>query len=55
VLKQVVSATRSMAQQSLSARNELRDMRERSQATEAEIVKLHMELDRVSARRAMTR
>ena len=49
VLKQVVSATRSMAQQSLSARNELRDMRERSQATEAEIAKLHQELDRVSA------
>jgi diguanylate cyclase len=49
VLKQVVSATRDMAQQSLSARDELRDMRERAQATEAEIAKLHMELDRVSA------
>ncbi len=49
VLKQVVSATRGMAQQSLSARDELRDMRERAQATEVEIAKLHQELDRVSA------
>jgi len=49
VLKQVVSATRGIAQQSLSARDELRDMRERAQATEVEIVKLHQELDRVSA------
>ena len=49
VLKQVVSATRGIAQQSLSARDELRDMRERAQATETEIVKLHQELDRVSA------
>lgn len=49
VLKQMVTATRGIAQQSLSARDELRDMRERAQATEAEIVKLHQELDRVSA------
>ena len=49
VLKEVVSATRTMAHDSLSARNELRGMRERAQATEAEIMKLHMELDRVSA------
>lgn len=49
VLKEMVSATRSMAQDSLSARNELRSMREHAQATESEIMKLHLELDRVSA------
>ncbi len=49
VLKQVVSATRGIAQQSLSARDELRNMRERAQTTEVEIAKLHQELDRVSA------
>ena len=49
VLKQVVSATRSIAQQSLTARDELRGMRERANITEAEIAKLHQELDRVSA------
>ncbi len=49
VLKEVVSATRSIAADTLDARNELRGMRERAEATEAEIVKLHMELDRVSA------
>jgi diguanylate cyclase len=49
VLKQVVGATRTIAQQSLAARDELQGMRERAQATEAELVKLHQELDRVSA------
>ncbi len=49
VLKQVVSATRAIAQQSLAARDELQDMRDRAQETEAELVKLHRELDRVSA------
>jgi diguanylate cyclase len=49
VLKEAVSATRTMANDSLGVRNELRSMRERAEATEAEIVKLHMELDRVSA------
>jgi len=49
VLKEVVSATRTMAGDTLHARDELRGMRERAEATEAEIVKLHMELDRVSA------
>ena len=48
VLKEVVGATRSMAHDSLSARDELRGMRERAQATEAELVKLHQELDRIS-------
>lgn len=49
VLKDVVGATRSMAHDTLSARDELRDMREKAQATEAELVKLHKELDRVSS------
>ena len=49
VLKQVVSATRAIAQQSLAARDELQGMRDRAQETEAELVKLHLELDRVSA------
>jgi len=48
VLKDVVGATRSMAQDTMSARDELRGMRERAQSTEAEIAKLHQELDRVS-------
>jgi len=49
VLKQVVAATRAIAQQSLQARDELQSMRERANGTQAEIVKLHQELDRVSA------
>ncbi len=49
VLKHVVTATRDIAQRSLSTRDELQNMRERAQATEVEIVKLHQELDRVSA------
>jgi diguanylate cyclase len=49
VLKEVVGATRSMAHDSLSARDELRGMREKALATEAELTKLHEELDRVSA------
>jgi len=48
VLKDVVGATRSMAQDTMSVRDELRGMRERAQSTEAEIAKLHQELDRVS-------
>jgi diguanylate cyclase len=49
VLKEVVGATRTMAHDSLAARDELKGMRERAQVTEAEIAKLHQELDRVSA------
>jgi diguanylate cyclase len=49
VLKDVVGATRHMASDSLSARDELRVMREKVQATDVEIAKLHQELDRVSA------
>lgn len=49
VLKDLVGATRTMAHDSLTTRDELRGMRERAQTTEAEIAKLHHELDRVSA------
>ena len=49
VLKEVISATRLMTSESVSVRDELRAMREKTQATEAELVKLHRELDRVSA------
>jgi diguanylate cyclase len=49
VLKEVIGATRLMTNESLSVRDELRAMREKTQATEAELVKLHRELDRVSA------
>jgi len=48
VMKEVVSATRSMAHDSLRVRDELRGMREKTRATEVELVKLHEELDRVS-------
>ena len=48
VLKDIVGATRTMARDSQVARDELHDMKQRSEATEAEIAKLHMELDRVS-------
>ena len=49
VLKEVISATRLMSSESTGVRDELRAMREKAQATEAELVKLHRELDRVSA------
>lgn len=48
VLKDVVGATRAMAQDTMSTRDELRGMREKALTTEAEIAKLHQELDRVS-------
>ena len=48
VLKDVVGATRTMAHDSLSARDELRGMREKALSTEAELAKLYRELDRVS-------
>lgn len=49
VLKDVISATRLMTSESASTRDELRTMREKAQTTQAELVKLHRELDRVSA------
>ncbi len=49
VLKDVVGATRTMAHDSKTSRDELVSMRERASATEVQIAKLHQELDRVSA------
>jgi diguanylate cyclase len=49
VLKEVVGATRSMANESMAARDQLTTMRERSLKTDEELVKLHRELDRVSS------
>ena len=48
VLKEVVGATKTMANESMVARDELRDMREQASSTQIEIAKLHQELDRVS-------
>ncbi|MBC7918393.1 MAG: GGDEF domain-containing protein, partial [Rhodoferax sp.] len=48
VLKEVVGATRSMAQESQVVRDELRSMREQASSDEAELAKLHRELDRIS-------
>lgn len=48
VLKEVVSATRTISKDTLSARDELNGMREQANKTQAEIAKLHQELDRVS-------
>ncbi|MBC7917766.1 MAG: diguanylate cyclase [Rhodoferax sp.] len=48
VLKEVVGATRSMAQESQTVRDELRSMREQASSDEAELAKLHRELDRIS-------
>lgn len=49
VLKEVISATRNMATQSKTSGDELQIMRDRAIQTDAELVKLHQELDRVSA------
>ncbi|MDR3371926.1 diguanylate cyclase [Rhodoferax sp.] len=49
VLKEIVGATRTMAHDSQVARDELQGMKKSAEATEAEIAKLHQELDRVSA------
>ena len=48
VLKEVVGATRAMASQSKTSSDELQAMRERVNQTDAELAKLHQELDRVS-------
>ena len=49
VLKEIVGATRTMAHDSQVARDELQGMKKHAEVTEAEIAKLHQELDRVSA------
>ncbi len=48
VLKSVVGATRAMAHDSQSARDELQGMKKKVEDTEVELVRLHQELDRVS-------
>ncbi len=48
VLKDMVGATRGMASESRSTRDELQAMRKQTASTDAEIAKLHQELDRVS-------
>ena len=48
VLKEVVGATRDIAKDTQSARDELQTMREQANSTQAQIAKLHLELDRVS-------
>jgi diguanylate cyclase len=48
VLKDVVGATRNIAKDTMTARDELQAMREQANSTQAEIAKLHQELDRVS-------
>jgi diguanylate cyclase len=48
VLKEVVSATRNMAAQSKTSSEQLQTMRDKADQTDAELVKLHQELDRVS-------
>jgi diguanylate cyclase len=49
ILREVIGATRVMTNETSSVRDELKTMREKTQATEAELIKLHKELDRVSA------
>ena len=49
VLKDVVGATRHMARDSQIARDTLQGMKKKVETTEAELTKLHQELDRVSA------
>lgn len=49
VLKEVVSATRHMANESKASSEQLQAMRERANETDVQMAKLHEELDRVSA------
>jgi diguanylate cyclase len=49
VLKDIVGTTRTLANDTLSARDQLRDMQERVDASEVELAKLHQQLDRISA------
>ena len=49
LLKEVIAATRSMAQETAVARDQLQTLQDRVLATEAELVQLHLELDSASA------
>lgn len=48
VLKEVISVTRSISYDMIKVRDELQEVREKVRATEAEVAKLHEELDTVS-------
>jgi diguanylate cyclase len=49
VLKDIVGSTRAIAGEALSARDEMRSMREKVEASEVELAQLHQQLDRISA------
>lgn len=49
LLRDVISATRTMAEETASSREQLKALQVKVQATEAELVQLHMELDSASA------
>lgn len=49
LLKDVISTTRGIAYEMKTARDEMRDMREKISATEAEVARLNQELDTVSS------
>ncbi len=49
VLKNVVSATRDIAHESQLVRDELQSLKNKAQAADAELIRLHQELDRASA------
>ena len=49
LLKEVISATRGMAEETARSREQLKSLQDKVQATEAELVQLHMELDSASA------
>ena len=48
VLREVIGATRAMSEESLQVRDELRSIKARTEATEAELNKLYTELNRLS-------
>jgi diguanylate cyclase len=49
LLKEVLTATREMAEDTAGARDQLKSLQEKVLATEAELVQLHLELDNASA------
>jgi diguanylate cyclase len=49
LLKDVVGTTRAMAQESQSSREQLQVLRDKAMETDAQLTKLHQELDRVSS------
>lgn len=49
LLKEVLSATRQMAEETAGAREQLKSLQDKVLATEAELVQLHLELDNASA------